>query len=389
MSAAFDIKHYAIRIFDNEVFLGSGFFVSSEIIVTCAHVVRGKTPTKGQFDDSISFKLELTNIERDDDIALLKALDLPASCSCQILPLMIAPLMPISSGFNIDLYGYSFPGRGSSSDPISVCYIGNSMKNGKQFLTLDRANSISEGHSGGPLFIKASHALIGVIVKFSKETENNRRINEAYAIPATVLLSLVPNNTFVEYISYYDHELRDRTKSIYNSYINSIKLYESDCVNRLILPTLRSVDNELLTIDNITAWLYKQSVPHVQIIGDSGSGKSSFAIELWNRLSDADEINAPVPLYLCLSNINMQEKRVADEYITSQIAKIYMLDNTSLMKKDSSTSNRHFILILDGYDEIQNDHTDNVNSELRYIIQCLLNTYILVTTRHVLSSDDL
>ncbi|KAF9273147.1 hypothetical protein BGZ88_004037 [Linnemannia elongata] len=120
---------------------------------------------------------------------------------------------------------------------------------------------------------------------------------------------------------------------------------------KLILPALDSKPFPLM--DRVKKFLAGDGQVML-ILGDSGSGKSTFNRHLEHQLCWDYRSGGPIPLFINLPALERPERDLVTEHL-----KLYF---TEEQIRDLKSSGRRFVLICDGYDESQlacNLHTTN------------------------------
>jgi hypothetical protein len=145
--------------------VGTAFFISDELLLTCAHVVQGQAVEIWPYER----KRRPAQIIRksDSDLALLRSLPGNAEPSpCVVLGQISYPGRCFVAGYP-RAYGDA---RGSEVFDVSV-YMSKDLMGGDQTLVIEPGPIITWGMSGGPVVSAYSGAVIGV-VRTSKDPQD-------------------------------------------------------------------------------------------------------------------------------------------------------------------------------------------------------------------------
>ena len=163
---------------------GTGFFVAPGLILTCAHVVKGKYDKSDEIDvfwasSSQSYTAQIKNLksDNDSDLALLKlncdGLEHPYVCLDDSYPEL-----------KDKLYTFGYPKDHSGGDSLTLDYEGKSSNNDNTLSLKLKDGQVQEGFSGSPLLNFRTGNICG-IVDISRNTGNNLG---GRAIPTTQIL---------------------------------------------------------------------------------------------------------------------------------------------------------------------------------------------------------
>ncbi|KAF9102322.1 hypothetical protein BGX29_004735 [Mortierella sp. GBA35] len=148
------------------------------------------------------------------------------------------------------------------------------------------------------------------------------------------LLKLVQD---IPYVEYDLHELKSRRLEKYGQDVYIPPLAKAN---------LKASDDDAFPLMEYVEGFLASDRQVLLILGDSGSGKSTFnrhlERELWKTYKPSQESD-PIPLYINLAAINQPEQ----DFIAKQLA----VHNISQLKIQELKEHRRFILICDGYDE--------------------------------------
>ncbi|KAG0016805.1 hypothetical protein BGZ80_008932, partial [Entomortierella chlamydospora] len=113
---------------------------------------------------------------------------------------------------------------------------------------------------------------------------------------------------------------------------------------------LKAPDDDLFDLaDKVAEFLASDTQKVLLLLGDSGSGKSTFNHEIeYNLWKDYKKTTGRIPLFINLSAIDRPEQ----DMIPKQLRKLELSDSQIRELK----AQRQFVLICDGYDESQEKH---------------------------------
>ncbi|KAK3841816.1 MAG: hypothetical protein J3R72DRAFT_491132 [Linnemannia gamsii] len=120
--------------------------------------------------------------------------------------------------------------------------------------------------------------------------------------------------------------------------------------------SLQSRDKDLFSLEENVREFLRSKREVMLLLGDSGSGKSTFSRYLEQELWKQYKEGGPIPLFVTLPSITNPQRDMIDQQL-----KIY--EFTEEQVRELRQSRREFILICDGYDESQkgvNLHSTNL-----------------------------
>jgi len=154
------------------------------------------------------------------------------------------------------------------------------------------------------------------------------------------------------------------------------------------------LDIELATDDLYSLWsktvktrniqdLFKES-NFITIIGTAGSGKSTLTKHL---LINSIETEFKIPIKIELRYLNTYQKNLID-YIEEKIFKLNKIA-TSNRIIDKLLSKGLFVIIFDGYDEIDIEKKEEINQNIEDISKLYSQNYYLLTSRPYSNAESL
>ncbi|NES82414.1 MAG: trypsin-like peptidase domain-containing protein, partial [Moorea sp. SIO2B7] len=297
-----ELRNGIVRILNqSDKTVGTGFIVSTELIVTCAHVIKYAGAKPGSDVSCVRLvdgqKLEALVEEKywrepaNEDVAFLRVNE-PFS---EDFPLTLGTSANISDH---SLYSYGFPAKLSRELPVRGTILGETVDGN---LLVLRSTDIVEGVSGAPVIDQQTHLIVGMVSErikphFEKKKEKQEIIlrigiqthkgylqttrptgrleDIAYAIPSSVLLEIC-SELSIEYTCPY-LGLSAFTENEERFFFGRDKL-----VDQLV--------KKLLSYPEFLA-----------VVGSSGSGKSSVVqARLFPKLQRGELLGFPqnVPIF--------------------------------------------------------------------------------------------
>lgn len=249
-----DLSASVVRILrpDGET-VGTGFLVSEELVVTCAHVVVAACKvgsqvtivfhhTSGQVAADVDPKY--LQDAKDEDIAILKIRDpLPEG----IKPLSLGSSAG-TSGHRFKTFG--FPKAKAEEGMWGYGRIGDrTTQSGHPVLQLTGASEITTGFSGAPVLDLTTKQVIGLVVSITRPDALSRQSQTAFIIASESLRAHCPSLKLSDICPYKGLAAFD----------------EEDA------PFFFGRDDEIKELTT----LLRKGVRFIAILGSSGSGKSS------------------------------------------------------------------------------------------------------------------
>ena len=243
-----------VRISNGNI-VGTGFFASSEYIITCCHVVEGLDigmSATYRFDtQNRDFNAEIIDFDEEHDLALLKAEEENA----EYYRLDRVPVKGTAT-----VYGYP-----NSSSKMRVAEVRISEINGDGFITLEDANSATTGDSGAPLCVGDKEKTVVGVFNMAKNPDTiSRGLNVGFAVPASVIL-----DKWSDFVCEKRYEVKKNNKNtfVYNA-------FKTDFIGR---------KDELAQLQRFAD--DRRSVLWQVIAAQGGSGKSRLAYEFAHSLN--------------------------------------------------------------------------------------------------------
>ncbi|MBI9045656.1 MAG: trypsin-like peptidase domain-containing protein [Anaerolineaceae bacterium] len=182
------IKSRTAAILNNQnKIIGSAFLITSDLLITCAHVMQMADVSPGEkiqvcfmgiSEPVLTIVEEKSWMQGGEDIAFLKIID--------SLPENINPFVldhsNIKPGTIFRVFGYAFIGdyQGIWAAGSVIGRVRNQA--GKMRLQLSSAD-LNVGHSGAPVMAEESQKVIGMLVEVVRTEKGAKHRNTAFAIP--------------------------------------------------------------------------------------------------------------------------------------------------------------------------------------------------------------
>lgn len=208
--------------------VGTGFFVKSDLIVTCAHVVREALQEQGaalqlegeeeveiqpfaempEGQDFVVAAVEAEYLrgENAEDVAFLR---LSSPLSAGIQPLVLATSQGLEGH---DLRGFAFPKAGPKGLFMTATVVGPLDDPGTGRRLQLRSTNVSPGCSGGPLWDKRGRVVGMAVSIVDQEARTGRHGDTAKAIAAEVLVDVCPE-LLIEHLEHRLETADDRDKA--------------------------------------------------------------------------------------------------------------------------------------------------------------------------------
>lgn len=181
---------------DGGVVCGAGFLVSSDELVTCAHVVaqaghgpgsRVSLAFPGLGEDANTVGVVLSEGWREpdaEDIAYLRLVDVPAGARA-------LSLSTATGCRDHAVRSFGYPAQAPPGGHFGYAKVGD-LLSGQGWLQLTEANSLTQGFSGAPVADESTGLVIGMMTAITQPDGFVRGLSVAYATTADVLRSVRP-----------------------------------------------------------------------------------------------------------------------------------------------------------------------------------------------------
>lgn len=194
----------ALILNDQKVAVGTGFLVSEQLILTCAHVIEAAAGSSGSIV-SLSFLLDRekvllkAQVEKEywrdsnkEDVAVLKLLEvLPKEVSQS----GVAPLLLGASNNtkNHSFETFGFP-KGHEKDGVwGYGTVGDALDKDGQSLIQITSKEVTLGFSGAPIWDKKTQRVIGMVTSRTEPDGSSGRLEETgFFTPSEVLQKICP-----------------------------------------------------------------------------------------------------------------------------------------------------------------------------------------------------
>ena len=329
---------------------GTGFFVSSTQVVTCAHVVGAAGTIVRLVADQLECFAEVTATTDASypDVAILTI----ATSDCHDFPAGL----PLFDDCRPEDSCYSFGYSGQNeSDPVtfSIEGIAGVVAPNIKF----SEGQIRPGMSGSPVFNLRTMAVCGII----HETRDRSSDLGGWALPISILFSHFPTiantpsfsdwtlspfhyyaSTFVA--QYEDHSLSASQNPIVRPIFHSnlSKLYVSpSCVD--------SEGHSKGSVDRaLEHWRRNYSSKYLVLLGEYGSGKTAACLRLCHAMLRANV--ALIPLFLSIGDI--AGPRIAGDTLLAMFRDQYRMPLSIKGDLVDILERYDVMLIIDGFDEM-------------------------------------
>jgi hypothetical protein len=254
---------------------GTGFFVATGLILTCAHVV-GNVQS-----DEISVTVEwgdhrgTAKIDRlypapYPDLALLKLENTPSTRPCVFLHEAVRT--------DDHLYSYGYPKLYSHGDPST--FVAEGMSGGSSRLIKFTFGEVKEGFSGAPLLNRRTGGVCGVM----KLTRGENTLMGGRVVPTSVVLECFPELVALQ------KEFHQKDSRWYNCLSQQQHREQIDAVKFIIMKVseLKSVHNMLSEVEVALAPLGKEIswFKHTKLRRQQIDDIESESGRVWRRIED-------------------------------------------------------------------------------------------------------
>ena len=301
---------------------GTGFVVSDNLAVTCAHVVAGCGVNPGQHL-SIVFHLNGESREAEvlpdfwqppeqDDIAVLRFADgIPES----VTPACLGQASGIEGHLCLT-FGYPQIGDVQGIEARGTIYREITETNGRRLLQLT-SSEITVGFSGAPLLDEETERVVGMVTEIAKPDRYARLGEVAFATPSEVLyqvlLPLCPDLRL-----YLPQKIENYLKAVaqfcselpYVSLRSDVPL-ETIYINQRMQPKPAEMHDEEESVEHFRPMFLPDALkeyPMLLLIGGPGSGKSTQLRHLVHELTK-DALQSQPYLPILVSLRGLAEKR--------------------------------------------------------------------------------
>lgn len=195
-----------------------------------------------------------------------------------------------------------------------------------------------------------------------------------------------------------------RSKKKYNQYMKQQSMhYHEGKPEPLILPYI-DVDIEYndstIPVREYMNMMLADNLPHVQIIGEGGMGKTSALISLWEKLLDEldNDCDVPIPCMLSLQLVNYLSSRRLEDYILRCIAESLFYDRRisdehlnlvcdELAFELPDKNSPDYVILIDGFNEVKAEYQPQVAVQIRQLMENCPNLMIILTSRIPLDAN--
>ena len=398
-----------IRLLDkNGETKGTGFLVSENIAVTCAHVVEACGSVPGSDVQCVFHKtneryyaLVLGNLWREtEDIAVLQFHDnLPES------------LASIRFGETLGIDGHAcltlgYPQVGSMQGTNGRGEIFGIVRenNGRQLLQL-RSQEITVGFSGAPLLDTETNRVVGMVTEIATADHYGKGGETAFATPVEVLFEVL-HSFDANLVTHPPQAIEEYLADLLNycanlPYLSLHDIRPSKSLDEVYVPLkarpqLRKDGNgeghetrETLSHESwsIAEVMRHQEQPHVLIVGEPGAGKSTLLRQMAEHAWEEPEmigLNQPhlpllVPLRRLAESEGSFEERL-NRAITSELTLNQELERGFFSAWQSQTG-RPWLILLDALDEVPGDKRAPLMQWLKALLKREEFHRIVITTR--------
>jgi len=206
-------------------------------------------------------------------------------------------------------------------------------------------------------------------------------IKELLSIFEDEIKQIVKNKILEYQVEEYKRNVNTKT---FIHRVNPVYLYDVyiDLDIELATDDLYSLCSKTVKTRNIQD-LFKES-NFITIIGTAGSGKSTLTKHL---LINSIETEFKIPIKIELRYLNTYQKNLID-YIEEKIFKLNKIA-TSNRIIDKLLSKGLFVIIFDGYDEIDIEKKEEINQNIEDISKLYSQNYYLLTSRPYSNAESL
>jgi len=265
--------------------IGTGFLVSKNLVVTCAHVVTSigldaENRIRVQFtgeDQKLHARVLNEFLDFDRDVAILEI---------EAIPTGVHPLRmerAATCRLNAELYTFGYASAAGENGISGLGYFRNFAANSQVFQF--RMHEADHGHSGAPVLDVGRGVIIGMVQK--GKTEPGRNDETTFAIPIETIWQVCPQlkpivsplprrNPIVEGINLLPYDYDQRIQNFLTEYLGN---------DQHPVP-FGGRDEALRMLD---AWL-AEATPHLLLAAPAGRGKSALLVRWLDSLKAREDL---------------------------------------------------------------------------------------------------
>lgn len=166
-----------------------------------------------------------------------------------------------------------------------------------------------------------------------------------------------------------------------------------------IIPNLK-ISSKHLTIWELIPWIESHGINHIQIVGEGGIGKTSLLLLLWEYLATNSSYANYFVNMIKLNQINDKKRDEAENFLFHEYARKFLFNDVWLTREQLNEALKilymtnlpaaeyKFILLLDGFNEVQSNYQTILIRQLTELNRCQ-NVIIILTSRFQLRPQQL
>ena len=357
----------------NNITLGTGFWVTHDgYVLTCWHVIK-MCPDDLLIlwkEQEYETKLCPEYSWPDEDIAVLKVPGkgfnpIPLGTHWKIGDNVWARGFQYYGKTNKGWRGYSV--RGNIIGPGDY----QDSKGKHEYIQINA--DVEDGLSGAMLFDEDKNRVVGIVSdKIRVDATSNKDFGAVIPVKKVFekwpqldqLNTTATQHVLIDFMPYIDRLIYDfehYDENILNQREPIIPIMARCDLNKFFV-SLRAIDsngNEINPIDDyIAKWLQDSERRHVTILGDFGTGKSSYGLKLCYDLAKRyreDPVENPVPLFVQLGLFSKTKLQEFDHYTAYELLPCYGIKPPLFSFLIELCYSGKLLIFLDGFDEMSSN----------------------------------
>jgi len=370
-----------VRIQNDNTLLGTGFFVSSNLVLTCAHVIKGINTQQ----------LAIKQLRKGKSYTVLEVSRLDSSSYPDAALLKIDGSYPHSVYFNASislkdtLFAHGYTDTIQDGESTTFEYEGLSSPLTYSHLKF-KLGQVRPGYSGSPLINLRTGAVCGMV----RISRNRASLLGGRAIPVSTIVKSFPElkeycfNFHNENMQWENFVLPSETKP------NTI---QATCDNyaafarRLIIEKTQGFVGRKFVLERFDSFTKENKNGYFLIKGDPGIGKSSIAAKIVSlhetvaHFIERKTLNTELHFYknICsqlIISYNLPYDELPQDFNLNTAFLLNILDQAT----EKLTENERIVIVIDALDELATK-SSHIGNLLNLPLHLPDKVYVVVTMR--------